>query len=105
MNLLWVLVAVVYVYGKWADGFSYMNETDVFHTEAEAYGHYNESKAAFQNALWVGLTLIQGAGAKGAESISVHTDLALALSPIWHCSRVDLAAADIALLQNWLLSS
>ncbi|KAF2324105.1 hypothetical protein GH714_006674 [Hevea brasiliensis] len=64
-KLLWVLVAVVLVFGKWVGGFFEFNETEIFYTGAEAYGYFNESKP-FNNALMVGLTLIQGARARGA---------------------------------------
>ncbi|OAY42467.1 pectin acetylesterase 12 [Manihot esculenta] len=65
-KLFWVLVALVSVYGKWVDGFFEFNETEIFYTGADkAYGYFNESKP-INNALMVGLTLIQGAGARGA---------------------------------------
>ncbi|KAJ9180399.1 hypothetical protein P3X46_008648 [Hevea brasiliensis] len=64
-KLLWVLVAVVLVFGKWVGGFFEFNETEIFYTGAEAYGYFNESKP-FNNALMVGLTLIQGARGRGA---------------------------------------
>ncbi|KAJ9186072.1 hypothetical protein P3X46_005616 [Hevea brasiliensis] len=64
-KLLWVLVALVSVFGKWVDGFFEFNETELFYTGHEAYGYFNESKL-INNALMVGLTLIQGAGARGA---------------------------------------
>ncbi|KAF2307354.1 hypothetical protein GH714_026596 [Hevea brasiliensis] len=64
-KLLWVLVALVSVFGKWVDGFFEFNETELFYTGHEAYSYFNESKLII-NALMVGLTLIQGAGARGA---------------------------------------
>ncbi|KDP23324.1 hypothetical protein JCGZ_23157 [Jatropha curcas] len=64
-KLLWVWVAVVSVFGKWVNGFLELNETELFYTGAEAYGYFNESKSSY-DALMVGFTLIQGAGARGA---------------------------------------
>lgn len=64
-KLLWVSIALVSVIGKWVDGFFEFNETELFYTGAEAYGYVNESKP-INDALMVGLTLIQRARARGA---------------------------------------
>lgn len=66
VKLLWVGIVIGLVFSNWVDGFEELrlNETAMSLFEAEAYG---VSKAAIvPNALMVGLTLIQGAGAKGA---------------------------------------
>ncbi|XP_062081707.1 pectin acetylesterase 12-like [Humulus lupulus] len=62
MKLLWVGIAVVVVLGKWVDGFVEfsLNETEISLMEG-----FGVSKAGY-NPLMVGLTLIHGAGAKGA---------------------------------------
>lgn len=65
--VLFVVVVVNGVIGKWANGFEF-NETELFYTGvADGYfsGNVNGS-FAFNNALMVGLTLIQSAGARGA---------------------------------------
>lgn len=61
-KLLLVVVAILVVFGKWADGFvEYgLNETEM--SLIESYGVSN----AIPNALMVELTLIYGANAKGA---------------------------------------
>lgn len=62
MKLLWVGIAVLVVLGKWVDGFVEfsLNETEISLMEG-----FGVSKAGY-NPLMVGLTLIHGAGAKGA---------------------------------------
>ncbi|KAM5560860.1 pectin acetylesterase 12-like [Rosa sericea] len=62
MKFLWVGIVVVLVFTKWANGFEEhsFNETELSWLEG-----YGESKAAV-TGLMVGLTLIPGAGAKGA---------------------------------------
>jgi hypothetical protein len=66
VKLLWVGIVIGLVFSNWVDGFEELrlNGTAMSLFEAEAYG---VSKAAIvPNALMVGLTLIHGAGAKGA---------------------------------------
>lgn len=63
---LWVAIVIGLVFSNWVDGFQELrlNETAMSFFDAEAYG---VSKAAnVPSALMVGLTLIHGAGAKGA---------------------------------------
>ncbi|XP_024175685.1 pectin acetylesterase 10-like [Rosa chinensis] len=62
MKFLWVGIVVVLVFTKWANGFEEhsFNETELSWLEG-----YGESKAAVTGVM-VGLTLIPGAGAKGA---------------------------------------
>ncbi|KAJ8752452.1 hypothetical protein K2173_004088 [Erythroxylum novogranatense] len=63
MKLLWVWIVLVLFSRIRVYGFMDFNETEFLYTQAFSY--YNESKPVL-NALWVGLTLIQGAAAKGA---------------------------------------
>jgi hypothetical protein len=70
VKLLWVGIVIGLVFSNWVDGFEELrlNGTAMSLFEAEAYG---VSKAAIvPNALMVGLTLIHGAGAKGAGTFS-----------------------------------
>ncbi|KAF4359393.1 hypothetical protein G4B88_024060 [Cannabis sativa] len=62
MKLLWVGIAFVVVLAKWVNGFVEfsLNETEISLMEG-----FGVSKAGY-NPLMVGLTLIHGAGAKGA---------------------------------------
>ena len=65
-KLWWVGVAILASLGKWANGFVEfsLNETELSFVE-EGYG----VSKAFANPLLVGLTLIQGANAKGAGTL------------------------------------
>ncbi|WCJ26822.1 Pectinacetylesterase family protein [Euphorbia peplus] len=67
--LMWVLVCSVANLGKRVNGFWEVNETELFYSgiisEDVQYTSFNESKA-YNGYLMVGLTLIQGAGARGA---------------------------------------
>ena len=66
MKLFWVGIVVVLVLTKLAKGFEEhsFNETELSWLES-----YGESKAAL-TGLMVGLTLIPGAGAKGAGTLA-----------------------------------
>ncbi|XP_059457471.1 pectin acetylesterase 12-like [Corylus avellana] len=66
MKRLWVGIIILLVFSNWVDGFEelHLNETAMYFFEAEAYGV--SKPAMVPDALMVGLTLIQGAGAKGA---------------------------------------
>lgn len=66
MKLFWVGIVVVLVLTKLANGFEEhsFNETELSWLES-----YGESKAAL-TGLMVGLTLIPGAGAKGAGTLT-----------------------------------
>lgn len=71
MKLLLVSFVVLTAFGKWVDGFLEFNETELYQIENYRSGYvsngsvYGISKA-YDNALMVGLTLIQSARAKGA---------------------------------------
>ena len=73
MKLSWVWVVLVCAFGSVrTHGFLETNESEIFYTGAaiahnDAY--FNQSNY-INNALMVGLTLIQGAAAKGAGTIS-----------------------------------
>lgn len=62
MKFFWVGIVIVLVLSKWANGFG---EYSFNETELSWLDGYGESKAA-PTGLMVGLTLIPGAGAKGA---------------------------------------
>lgn len=66
VKLLWVGIAIGIFFSNWVDGFEgyNLNETAMSMFETEAYRVSKATKVP--NALMVGLTLIQGAGAKGA---------------------------------------
>ncbi|KAJ0013993.1 hypothetical protein Pint_21869 [Pistacia integerrima] len=67
MKLLWVVFVMVFVFGKWVDGFLEFNETELANIEAYVHNGDEISNSKLSaNPLMVGLTLIQGAGAKGA---------------------------------------
>ena len=86
MKLLLVGIAVLVVFGKWVDGFVEfsLNETEISLLEG-----YGVSKAGY-NPLMVGLTLIQGANAKGAgtllfsflQNLALFFSLLMFLSPL-----------------------
>ncbi|XP_040994724.1 pectin acetylesterase 12-like isoform X1 [Juglans microcarpa x Juglans regia] len=66
VKVLWVGIVIGIFFSNWVDGFEgyNLNETAMSLFETEAYGLSKATKVP--NALMVGLTLIQGAGAKGA---------------------------------------
>ncbi|KAK2634661.1 hypothetical protein Ddye_029453 [Dipteronia dyeriana] len=68
MRMFWVGFVVVLVYGKWVDGFLEFNETELSYIESYAHDEASNfgSSKVYSNAVMVGLTLIQSAGAKGA---------------------------------------
>lgn len=76
MKPLWVVFVVVFVFGKWVEGFLEFNDTELANIEAYVHnGDEISNSKVSANPLMVGLTLIQGAGAKRA---GIHT-LELAL--------------------------
>ncbi|KAK3228999.1 hypothetical protein Dsin_000880 [Dipteronia sinensis] len=68
MRLFWVGFVVVLFYGNWVDGFLEFNETELSYIETYAHDEASNfgSSKVYSNAVMVGLTLIQSAGAKGA---------------------------------------
>lgn len=66
MKFFWVGIVILLVLSKWANGFG---EYSFNETELSWLDGYGESKAA-PTGLMVGLTLIPGAGAKGAGTLT-----------------------------------
>lgn len=67
MKLFWVGLLLLLVNGKWVDGLLEFNETELSYIESYVHdgSPFGSSKVS-SNAVMVGLTLIQSAGAKGA---------------------------------------
>lgn len=69
MKLLWVVGFMGMVLCRRTDGFADVNgtkEEDLHYTESNVYGYGPNGYGVFSRPLMVGLTLINGAAAKGA---------------------------------------
>lgn len=86
MKLLWVGVVLQLVFGKLVNGFLNFNGTELSDIESYEFG---VSKATY-NPVMVGLTLIQGAGAKGAGTFHLLLPLLFVSLHSTFCRFLDL---------------